>query len=140
MSRRTKHRLKRTIISFVFSLVPLVMLMGLVAPVLGPALDHHYADRSPAHAHIFVGDETNLHDHSLSLAKHDHSPGEVNGDGISVTSTSASSAHGPLTLDGATLESSIPNYDSYMIAMMVGEPPVPDNLAIPPLDRPPRRA
>lgn len=87
-----------------------LMVTGLLTPVIGPAVDHHYADRSPAHAHVFVGEETNTHDHSL--ADHDHSAGETTGDGLSVVSTSASSAHGPLTLDGATLESSVPNYDS----------------------------
>jgi hypothetical protein len=113
------------------------MVMGLVAPFVGPALDHHYVDRSPAHAHIFVGDETNAHGHSLTLAAHDHSSG-TNGDGISVATSTASSAHGPLTLDGATLESSTPNYDDHLIAMYTGSSPDPDAEAIAPLNRPPR--
>ena len=114
------------------------MAIGLLTPILGPALDHHYVDRSPEHAHVYVGEDTNLHDHSL--VNHDHAVGETTSDGISVASTSASSAHGPLTLDGATLESSNPNYDAFMIVMQIGEPPVPDDEAIAPLDRPPRRA
>jgi len=130
----------RTIIPFSLSFVPALMVIGLLTPVFGPAIDHHYADRSPAHAHVFVGDDTNVHDHALSLASHDHSAGETTGDGISVTSTSASSSHGPLTLDGATLESTLPNYDPLLVAMQVGEPPVPDDNAIAPLDRPPRIA
>lgn len=123
--------------SFALGFAPVLMVMGLLMPAFGPALDHHYADRSPAHAHVFVGDATNLHEHSLS--SHDHSAGEATGDGISVVSTSASSAHGPLTLDGATLESANPKYDPHMIAMQIGEPLVPDTEAIAPLDRPPRR-
>jgi len=136
--RRAKHRLISTTTAFGLSLVAVLMVAGLLTPVIGPAVDHHYADRSPAHAHVYVGEETNTHDHSL--ADHDHAAGETTGDGLSVVSTSASSAHGPLTLDGATLESSVPNYDSQLIAMFVGEPPVPENEAIAPLDRPPRRS
>jgi hypothetical protein len=126
--------------AFALNLVPIVMVIGLLTPVVGQAVDHHYVDRSPAHDHVFVGEETNLHDHSLSLASHDHSAGEATGDGISIASTSASSAHGPLTLDGATLESSIPNYNHHMIAIQVGEPSFPDEEAISPPDRPPHRA
>lgn len=114
------------------------MVIGLLAPIIGPAVDHHYVDRSPAHAHVFAGEETILHEHSLG--NHDHSQGETTSDGVSIVSTSASGAHGPLTLDGATLESPVPNFSTHMIAMQVGEPPVPDNEAITPLDRPPRRA
>jgi len=127
----------RTISSFAISFAPLLMVIGLTTPIFGPAVDHHYVDRSPAHAHVYVGEETNLHDHSL--VNHDHAAGETTDDGISIASTSASSAHGPLTLDGATLESSIPNYDAYLIAMQIGEPSIPDNEAIAPLDRPPQR-
>jgi|TARA_B110000438_G_scaffold28162_1_gene27167 hypothetical protein len=135
---RAKHKFERTIISFGMSLVPVVMVLGLLTPVFGPAVDHHYADRSPAHAHVFVGKDTNLHDHSL--VNHDHSLGETTGDGLSVTSTSITGSHGPLTLDGATLNSLVSDFDSHLVAIQVGEPLVPDNKMIAPLDRPPRRA
>jgi hypothetical protein len=128
----------RTISSFVVSFAPVFMVLGLLTPVFGPAIDHHYVDRSPAHAHVFVGEETNLHDHSL--ANHDHEAGETTSDGISIASSSATSAHGPLMLHGATLESTVPDLDTHLIAIHVGEPPVPDDNAVTPLDRPPRRA
>ena len=130
----------RTISSLVFSYVPVLMVLGLLTPIFGPAIDHHYVDRSPAHTHLHVGAETNVHDHSLD--DHDHDAGETTSDGISIASSSASSApgaHGPITLDGAALESSIPDLDTHLIAIHVGEPPVPDDKAISPLDRPPRR-
>jgi hypothetical protein len=114
------------------------MVMGLIMPFVGPAVDHHYVDRSPAHAHAFVGEDTNLHEHLLTSFEHDHSLADANGDGVSLATSSASSAHGPLTLDGATLESSIPNYSDHMIAMHLGEPRAPDTEEIDPLDRPPR--
>ncbi|MBT3996181.1 MAG: hypothetical protein HOF01_10330 [Chloroflexi bacterium] len=119
------------------SLVPFAMVLGLLVPVLGPAMDHHYADRSPAHAHVFVGEDTNIHDHSLAI--HDHSSGESIGDGLSITSTSVTGSYGPLTLVGATLELLVPNFNTHMIDMQAGELTVPDNESITPLNRPPRR-
>jgi hypothetical protein len=113
------------------------MVMGLIMPFVGPAVDHHYVDRSPAHAHILVGEETNTHEHSLASSEHGHISG-VNGDGISLLTSSVSSAHGPLTLDGATLESQVPSYDDHLIVIHLGESPITDTEAIAPLDRPPR--
>ncbi|MBN4064776.1 hypothetical protein JYU04_03465 [Dehalococcoides mccartyi] len=138
---RAKTRYGRTMFSFSISFVPLLMVLGLLAPVFGPAIDHHYVDRSPAHAHVFVGEETNLHEHLL--ASHDHSDENLgisgNGDGISITSTSANSVYGSLALDGATLETKVPSYADHMIALQIRESLVPDDEAIAPLDRPPRR-
>lgn len=115
----------------------MLMVMGLIMPFVGPAVDHHYVDRSPAHGHVFVGEETNEHEHSLASIDHGHISG-VTGDGISLATTYASSGHGPLTLDGATLESQIPSFDDHLIAIHIGESPIPDAEAIAPLDRPPR--
>ena len=120
------------------SLVLVAMVLGLLTPIFGPAADHHYADRSPAHAHVFVGEDTNLHDHSL--VNHDHSSGETTGDGLSVTSTYITGFHGPLTLDDATLKSLVPDFGSHLVAIQVGESLIPDNETIAPLVRPPRRA
>lgn len=137
MAVRAKHKLMRTAVSFTLAIVPLLMVMGLLAPVAGPAIDHHYADRSPAHGHAFYGDVTNDHIHSLAPGDYDHSSGE-NGDGVSTVSTPVSSAHGPLTLDGATSESFVPTFNDHMIAMYVGKRTVPDGQEIAPFDRPPR--
>lgn len=113
------------------------MVTGLLAPVVGPAVDHHYADRSPVHAHAFTGDATNEHVHENVLENHDHSSGPVS-DGVSVVSTSFSSAHGPITIDGATLELFTPNLQTHFMALFMGELPPPDSASIAPLDRPPR--
>ncbi len=114
------------------------MVIGLLTPILGPVIYHHYFDVSPAHAHLFVGDETNLHVHPVTFD--DHPPGEESGDGISIASTSASSAQNPLTLDGASLELSIPDFVQDIIALHIGESEILNETAISPLDRPPRRA
>lgn len=115
----------------------MLMVMGLIVPFVGPVIDHHYVDRSPAHAHVFVGEETNAHEHSLASFDHGHDSG-VNGDGISLVTSSVSSGHSPLTIDGATLESQVPSYDDNLIAIYLVDSPVPDAEAIAPLDRPPR--
>lgn len=127
----------RASLSFVLSFIPALMVMGLIIPFVGPAVDHHYVDRSPAHAHILVGEATNTHEHSMASSEHSHISG-VNGDGISFLTSSVSSAHGSLTLDGATLESQIPSYDDHLIAIRLGESPITGTEAIAPLDRPPR--
>jgi hypothetical protein len=114
-----------------------LMVMGLIVPFVGPAIDHHYVDRSPAHAHVFVGEETNAHEHSLASFDHGHDSG-VNGDGISLVTSSVSSGHSPLTIDGATLESQVLSYDDNLIAIYLVDSPVLDAEAIAPLDRPPR--
>ena len=123
--------------TFVLSFIPVLMVMGLIMPFVGPAIDHHYVDRSPAHAHVLVGEATNAHEHSPTSLDHGHDSG-VNGDGISLATTAASSGHGPLTLDGATLESQVPSYGDHLIAIHIGESHIPDAEAITPLDRPPR--
>jgi hypothetical protein len=113
------------------------MVMGLIMPFVGPAIDHHYVDRSPAHAHALVGEATNEHEHSLASAEHGHISG-ANGDRISLVTSSVFSGHGPLALDTATLESQVPSYGDHLIAIHLGESPIPDVEAIAPLDRPPR--
>lgn len=131
----------RTATSLALAVVPLLMVTGMLAPFFGPAVDHHFVDRSPAHAHVFVGVATNDHVHLLLLAfdDHDHSSG-VNGDGVSVLSTSLSSAQGPLTFDGATLDGLVPRYDNRLTALFASELPVADGQAIAPIPRPPRLA
>ena len=135
---RAKHKFERTIISFGMSLVPVAMVLGLLTPVFGPAVDHHYADRSPFHAHVFVGENTNLHDHSP--VNHDHSSGETTGDGLSVISTSITGSHGPETLYVTAVESLLPDVDFHLVSIKGGKTIVPDNETIAPLDKPPRRA
>ena len=126
-------------VSFTLALVPSLMVMGLLAPFVGPAIDHHYADRSPVHAHALVGDATNQHDHALALNAHEHLPGDT-GDGVSVATGSATSPHSPLTLDGATFKSLSPIFDDHVVAVYAVDLHLPDAEAIAPLDRPPRSA
>ncbi len=135
-----KHKSTRTATSLELAVVALLMVMGLLAPVIGPAIDHHFADRSPAHAHIFVASPTNDHIHTpvQTHGDHDHALGP-NSDTISVLSTSVSPAsHSPLALDGPTIESIVPWYGNYLSALYIGVLPITDGQAITPLDRPPR--
>lgn len=137
MTLRTRNRLIRTVKSFALVAALPLMVMGLLAPVIGPTLDHHYADRSPVHAHAFTGQDDI--DHSHSIRDHGHAD-ETFGNGVSVVSTSVSSADCPLNLDGTTLEYSVQNNDHHLTALFVGESPVPDEEAITPFVRPPRHS
>ncbi len=101
-----KNRLVRTAVAFVLALIPSLMVVGLIIPFVGPAIDHHYVDRSPGHMHIFIGQVTN--DHTHSLVNHDHT-NRLNEDGVSIATSSAISVYGQLTLDGSILDSSF-NY------------------------------
>ena len=134
-----KHKVNGKATSLALSIVPLLMVLGLLAPFFGPALDHHFADRSAAHAHIFTGDATNDHNHSLVVtnSEHDHSSG-VNGDGVSIISTSVSTAHSSLALDGTTLESLVPRPGGHLTALHVAEISLTDEQVIAPPGRPPR--
>ncbi|MBO04795.1 MAG: hypothetical protein CL731_07260 [Chloroflexi bacterium] len=127
------------IFAFVLNLLPGLMVLGVVTPVVGPAIDHHYVDRSPAHAHVFTGDESHEHDHTL--ANHDHSDQslEHSGDGTSIVSTSISSGFGLSSLNCATLEVHLPKFEGNTVVVYTEEVLAPDGDVIAPLDRPPRR-
>ena len=114
------------------------MVLGLLTPVIGPAVDHHYVDRSPAHAHVFTGEDAQDHEHSL--ATHDHSDlsFDGSGDGTSVVSTSISSGSGLLSLDGATLEVGALDFEGNVFVLHTHDPIDLDGSVIAPLDRPPR--
>jgi len=104
-----KNRLVKTTVAFVVAIIPSLMMVGLVVPFVGPAIDHHYVDRSPSHMHIFVGQATNEHTHSLD--SHDHLD-RLTGDGVSIVTSSAISAYGQLALDGSILTYSF-NYSGH---------------------------
>ena len=62
-----------------------VSLAVLFLPVLGPQLDHHFAERRPDHDHLFLGAAVPEHTHSFEgLHAHYHpipGPGTANGGG-----------------------------------------------------------
>ncbi|MBM3943269.1 MAG: hypothetical protein FJ316_10175 [SAR202 cluster bacterium] len=53
----------------------LLALAALLLPVLGPVVDHHFAEREPGHVHIYVGPAlpTHLHPYEQSHG-HQHDP------------------------------------------------------------------
>ena len=130
-----KNRLVKTAVAFVVATIPSLMMLGLLVPFVGPAIDHHYVDRSANHMHIFVGQATNEHTHSLD--SHDHSE-RVNEDGVSIVTSSAISAYGQLALDGSILNSSVNYPDEDFLQKHKQELLIPDaeKVALP--DKPPR--
>ena len=130
-----KNRLVRTAVAFVLAIIPSLMMVGLIIPFIGPAIDHHYVDRSPGHMHIFVGQATN--DHTHSLVNHDHT-NRLNGDNVSIATSSAISAYGQLTLDGSIQDSSFNYFGHNFLLMHMEELLIPDAEKVVLPDRPPR--
>jgi len=130
-----KNRLVKTAVAFVVATIPSLMMLGLLVPFVGPAIDHHYLDRSPNHMHIFVGQATNEHTHSFD--SHDHSE-LLNEDGVSIITSSAISAYGQLALDGSILNSSFNYPGEDFLQKHKQELLIPDaeKVALP--DKPPR--
>ncbi|MQF82057.1 MAG: hypothetical protein FI735_08130 [SAR202 cluster bacterium] len=125
----------KTAVAFVVATIPSLMMLGLLVPFVGPAIDHHYVDRSPNHMHIFVGQATNEHTHFLD--SHDHAE-RLNEDGVSIVTSSAISAYGQLALDGGTLNSSFNYPGQDFLQKHKQELLIPDaeKVALP--DKPPR--
>lgn len=55
----------------VTSVFALLALAGIALPTIGMALDHHFAERDPAHAHIYFGGQAITHIHHPNAA-HGH--------------------------------------------------------------------
>lgn len=45
----------------------LAVLYLVFSPVLGPVLDHHFAERHHNHSHVYLGNEAYAHDHTYQL-------------------------------------------------------------------------
>lgn len=115
------------------------MAIGLFVPVFVPAIDHHYADRSPAHSHLLLGEITNSHEHTVDLDNHSHIvvDGET-GDGLSVATYSATSVHSPVTLEFVGLGPVIPLFNDHQALFGRQELTSTDQETTTPLDKPPR--
>jgi hypothetical protein len=50
-----------------------VTLYAIILPILGPALDHHFAERLPFHEHIYRGAVVPEHAHLYQIP-HEHTP------------------------------------------------------------------
>ena len=58
-----------------YQLLALLAVLGLLLPFLGPVVDHHFAERHPAHQHIYLGAAVPEHQHSYQAAhRHHHHP------------------------------------------------------------------
>ena len=101
----TVYTWKKQVRSLFLVALPVLMVLGVLTPIVGPAIDHHYADRTPIHAHVLNGEVTNQHDHSL--ANHDHQEG-FSGDVVSLATGTANSTGGSAGLVGIlTLDNEI---------------------------------
>ncbi|NQW16888.1 MAG: hypothetical protein HQ478_05315 [Chloroflexi bacterium] len=62
--------------SVVIALSGWVAVLALLLPVIGPMIDHHYAERLPGHGHVYFGSVELTHEHDLS-ASHSHAASTV---------------------------------------------------------------
>ena len=67
---RTRSLLRPKVLLY---LTALALLTALLTPLLGPLVDHHFAERQPGHLHIYLAGVPvqHLHDHE---AYHTHDP------------------------------------------------------------------
>ena len=88
-----------------------VLALALMAPFLGPVVDHHFAERFPHHGHIYVSSAEPDHVHAYAIPHHHHDdghshvhgdagdsePGELLADILFFVSNDGMT-HGPMTL------------------------------------------
>lgn len=55
-----------------YQLLALLAVLGLLLPFLGPVVDHHFAERHPAHQHIYLGAAVPEHQHRYQAAHRHH--------------------------------------------------------------------
>lgn len=57
-----------------YQLLALLAVLGLFLPFLGPVADHHFAERHPAHQHLYLGAAVPEHQHRYQTAHRHHHP------------------------------------------------------------------
>lgn len=57
-----------------YQLLALLAVLGLFLPFLGPVVDHHFAERHPAHQHLYLGAAVPEHQHLYQAAHRHHHP------------------------------------------------------------------
>ena len=106
-----------------------------VLPFMGPAIDHHFAERQPYHAH-FWADEGHDHDYA---SHHLHDGDQTAEGGIALYSFEVVSA-GPsmAMLADAELESRLTPDPDTVLTLRAPEFAVLRSASVSPLERPPR--
>ncbi len=114
--------------------VGLAVLM-VVLPFMGPAIDHHFAERQPYHAH-FLADEGHEHNYS---SLHLHGGDQTADGGIALYSFEVVSA-GPsmAMLADSELESRLTPDPDAVLTLRAPEFAVLRSASVSPLERPPR--
>ncbi len=62
-------------------------IVAVLTTIVGPVLDHHFAERQGSHGHVFLNEVQPEHGHSVDDG-HGHAPGDVVGVGIVATGDS----------------------------------------------------
>lgn len=118
----------------------LTLLVSLLVPAVGPLMDHHFAERQPAHQHLgLVGDH--VHDYGANHAhRHAGPDGAGSGNGTALYNAEGGPAGSTV---GLTTDKAMQAFLLFEPTSTVSLPASLDRLArqafTPPPDRPPRR-
>ena len=68
-----------------FDLMAASLVGLLLLPFFGPMLDHHFAERRPDHAHVYLGAvvHDHVHPYEVTTHLHRHTDGHASGEGLS---------------------------------------------------------
>ncbi len=127
-------------------LVAAACVAALLMSALGPAADHHFAERHPGHAHLYLGPEVPDHLHSYETRNaHFHSHGALSDgptpEGVIYLTTHDGSGQGLSDVTAPTVSPSTvfpdPGDDRPYFGSADGESALPGAFVAPP-ERPPR--
>ena len=124
----------------------------LLVPFFGPMLDHHFAERRPDHAHIYLGAVVHDHVHPYEVSMHDHfhTDGHESGgslsenalpDGIVFLTSHDGAATGfiELTVPASRESAVFPDPEEYRTALRIpGSTTIPQSVVASSPWRPPR--
>ena len=134
--------LRRTLSKIACQAIAVAAMVALFLSGIGPLVDHHFAERLPGHAHIYLGSQATDHHHTYQAA-HSHSHDDLGTAGADIVFLTSNDGFGtgyvevaaPAVLGAAAFSSS--DDDSFLFGSPSSET-VPDGITVGPLRRPPR--
>ena len=118
--------------AFLLRLVVAVAISTLLLPLVGPMLDHHFAERQPGHAHIYLGERVVEHVHPYALVHYHHhtqlpnhpSTGSGNPEGIVYMTSDYAASPGSISLIAVSLntEMAFPEFGDSPLLIGLADP------------------
>ena len=135
--------LGRALRSIAAQSLALLAVVALLASALGPMLDHHFAERHPAHGHIYLGSASSDHPHPF---EHSHihydemyAPALGDEDIIFFAPNDGSGhAHVDLSVPASVPSPSYADDGGPILSSAGDEVAILRDIAVPPLQQPPK--